>query len=87
MMGLNMAHAQENGEVWFEQANAAYNSGEYNTAVSLYEKILAADEIIVLKDGQIVEQGKHSDLVALGGVYTELYNTQFAIKNQPEGTD
>ncbi|MBR6406519.1 MAG: ABC transporter ATP-binding protein [Lachnospiraceae bacterium] len=49
--------------------------------------ILAADEIIVLKDGQIVEQGKHSDLVALGGVYTELYNTQFAIKNQPEGTD
>ena len=49
--------------------------------------ILAADEIIVLKDGQLVEQGKHSDLVALGGVYTELYNTQFAIKNQPEGTD
>ena len=39
--------------------------------------ILAADEIIVLKDGQIVEQGKHDDLVTRGGVYTELYNTQF----------
>ena len=39
--------------------------------------ILAADEIYVLKDGQIVEHGQHKDLVALGGVYTELYETQF----------
>ena len=39
--------------------------------------ILKADEILVLKDGRIVERGKHRDLVALGGVYTELYNTQF----------
>ena len=41
--------------------------------------ILAADEIIVVKDGSIVERGQHKDLVALGGVYTELYNTQFSI--------
>ncbi|MCR5006896.1 MAG: ABC transporter ATP-binding protein/permease, partial [Clostridiales bacterium] len=39
--------------------------------------ILAADEILVLKDGQIVERGTHQDLVGAGGVYTELYNTQF----------
>jgi len=39
--------------------------------------ILAADEIYVLKDGQIVEHGQHKDLVAAGGVYTELYETQF----------
>ncbi len=39
--------------------------------------ILAADEIFVLKDGQIVEHGQHKDLVAAGGVYTELYETQF----------
>ncbi|MBQ4506590.1 MAG: ABC transporter ATP-binding protein [Firmicutes bacterium] len=39
--------------------------------------ILAADEIIVVKDGQIVERGKHKDLVKAGGVYTELYETQF----------
>ncbi|MBO7402614.1 MAG: ABC transporter ATP-binding protein [Lachnospiraceae bacterium] len=39
--------------------------------------ILAADEIIVVKDGQIVERGQHKDLVKQGGVYTELYNTQF----------
>ena len=39
--------------------------------------ILAADEIYVLKDGEIVEHGQHKDLVAAGGVYTELYETQF----------
>lgn len=39
--------------------------------------ILAADEILVVKDGTIVERGTHKDLVSAGGVYTELYNTQF----------
>ncbi|MBQ7991787.1 MAG: ABC transporter ATP-binding protein [Solobacterium sp.] len=39
--------------------------------------ILAADEILVVKDGTIVERGTHKDLVNAGGVYTELYNTQF----------
>ena len=39
--------------------------------------ILAADEIFVIKDGEIVERGQHKELVELGGVYSELYNTQF----------
>ena len=39
--------------------------------------ILAADEILVVKDGTIVERGIHSELVKAGGVYTELYETQF----------
>lgn len=39
--------------------------------------ILSADEILVLKDGEIAERGQHADLVKLGGVYTELYETQF----------
>ena len=39
--------------------------------------ILSADEIMVLKDGVITERGQHQDLVKLGGVYTELYETQF----------
>jgi len=40
--------------------------------------ILAADEILVLKDGEIVERGTHQQLVGAGGVYTELYETQFS---------
>lgn len=36
----------------------------------------AADEIIVLKDGRIVERGSHADLVQSGGVYREIYDLQ-----------
>ncbi len=39
--------------------------------------ILAADEILVVKDGRIVERGAHQNLVKAGGVYAELYETQF----------
>ncbi len=39
--------------------------------------ILAADEILVVKDGVIVERGVHNELVKMGGVYAELYETQF----------
>ncbi len=40
--------------------------------------ILAADEILVVKDGEIVERGQHRDLVNRDGVYRELYETQFS---------
>lgn len=39
--------------------------------------ILAADEILVIKDGVIAERGVHQELVDDGGIYTELYETQF----------
>ncbi|NLV59683.1 MAG: ABC transporter ATP-binding protein [Clostridiales bacterium] len=39
--------------------------------------IMAADEILVLKKGEIVERGRHEELVSQNGVYTELYETQF----------
>ena len=36
-----------------------------------------ADEILVMKDGSIVEQGSHDELMAKGGFYQNLYNSQF----------
>ncbi len=39
--------------------------------------ILKADSILVVKDGVIAEQGDHNSLLSLGGVYKELYETQF----------
>ena len=41
--------------------------------------IVDADLILVLRDGQIVEQGTHTSLLAKKGFYAELYNSQYAI--------
>ena len=40
--------------------------------------IIDADVILVMKDGNIIEQGKHDELLSRGGFYAELYNSQFA---------
>ena len=40
--------------------------------------IRAADEIVVVEDGRVVERGDHDALLARGGRYAELYRTQFA---------
>ena len=36
-----------------------------------------ADLILVMKDGNIIEQGNHDELMAQGGFYADLYNSQF----------
>ena len=40
--------------------------------------IQSADVILVMKDGHIIEQGNHAQLLAAGGFYAKLYNSQFA---------
>ena len=41
--------------------------------------IRSADVILVMKDGHIIEQGNHETLLAKGGFYANLYNSQFAV--------
>jgi ATP-binding cassette subfamily B protein len=43
--------------------------------------ILAADVILVLDQGRLIESGSHSELLERGGLYASLYETQF--RNQP----
>ncbi len=41
--------------------------------------IREADRILVMRDGQIIEQGTHESLLEQGGFYAELYNSQWAV--------
>jgi ABC-type multidrug transport system fused ATPase/permease subunit len=47
--------------------------------------VRAADMILVVEDGRIIERGTHDQLLARGGRYAELYDTQFG--NQPDPED
>jgi ATP-binding cassette subfamily B protein len=42
--------------------------------------IRGADQILVLDEGRIVQRGKHEELLREGGLYADLYETQFAPK-------
>lgn len=43
--------------------------------------IVDADKICVINNGRVTEQGKHEELLALGGAYANLYNLQFSEEN------
>jgi ATP-binding cassette subfamily B protein len=49
--------------------------------------ILAADKIFVLEKGRLVEQGTHSELLARGGLYAHLYETQFGRAAENESSE
>ena len=44
--------------------------------------IIDADKICVINNGRVTEQGKHDELLALGGAYAHLYNLQFSEENE-----
>ncbi|MEV5557600.1 ABC transporter ATP-binding protein [Nonomuraea wenchangensis] len=47
--------------------------------------IREADEILVVHEGRIAERGRHEELLARGGLYAELYRTQFSSSGSPAG--
>ena len=53
---------------------------EHKTAIVIAHRlstIQKADVILVLRDGRIIESGKHQELLKSGGLYSELYELQF----------
>ncbi|WP_137294332.1 ABC transporter ATP-binding protein [Nocardioides dongxiaopingii] len=66
-------------ELLVQQAMAALRSDRTSFVIAhRLSTIRDADLILVMEDGAIVEQGMHADLLAVGGAYARLYQSQFA---------
>ncbi|MEV6849792.1 ABC transporter ATP-binding protein [Actinoplanes sp. NPDC051411] len=73
------AHLDSESEAAVQRALAVALRGR--TALVIAHRLSTvrdADQILVLDQGRIVERGRHEELVAAGGLYSELYRTQFA---------
>ena len=67
-------------EIKIQNAFATMMEGRTSLIVAhRLSTIQSADVILVMKDGNIIEQGNHETLLAQGGFYANLYNSQFAV--------
>ncbi len=72
------SHLDSESEALIQEALKRVMAGRTSIVIAhRLSTILAADLILVMDRGQIVERGTHEDLLALDGVYTQLYETQF----------
>ncbi|MCH9719145.1 MAG: ABC transporter ATP-binding protein/permease [Actinomycetia bacterium] len=73
------AHLDSDSEAAVQRALARALSGRTSLVIAhRLSTIREADEILVVDSGRIVERGSHADLLAAGGLYAELYRTQFS---------
>lgn len=73
------AHLDSESEAHIQEALATALRGRTSIVIAhRLSTIAAADQILVLDGGRIVERGRHDELLAAGGLYQELYETQYA---------
>jgi ATP-binding cassette subfamily B protein len=78
------AHLDSESEAAVQQALSTALRGR--TALVIAHRLSTvrnADLVLVLDRGRIVERGRHEQLVAAGGLYADLYRTQFAVTDSP----
>ena len=72
------AHLDSESEVAVQKALKTALAGRTSLVIAhRLSTIRDADQILVIDDGIVVERGTHDDLLAAGGLYAELYRTQF----------
>jgi ATP-binding cassette subfamily B protein len=80
------SHLDSQSEALIQDALKTVMAGRTSIVIAhRLSTILAADLILVMDKGQIVEQGKHETLLTQGGLYAELYETQFRERELQDG--
>ncbi|WP_219505675.1 ABC transporter ATP-binding protein [Nonomuraea ceibae] len=78
------AHLDSESEAAVQQALKTALAGRTSLVIAhRLSTIREADEILVVHDGRIAERGRHEELLERGGLYAELYRTQFASSASP----
>jgi ATP-binding cassette subfamily B protein len=73
------AHLDSESEAAVQRALKTALAGRTSLVIAhRLSTIIQADQILVIDDGKVTERGTHAELLAAGGLYTELYHTQFA---------
>jgi ATP-binding cassette subfamily B protein len=73
------AHLDSESEVAVQAALKTALTGRTSLVIAhRLSTIREADQILVIDEGQVAERGTHTELLAAGGLYAELYHTQFA---------
>jgi ATP-binding cassette subfamily B protein len=73
------AHLDSESEIAVQQALRTALSGRTSLVIAhRLSTIREADQILVIDDGRVRERGRHDELLAAGGLYADLYRTQFA---------
>ena len=72
------AHLDSESEAAVQRALGAALEGRTSVVIAhRLSTIRSADQILVVDDGRVVQSGTHRELIAAGGLYSELYRTQF----------
>jgi len=78
------AHLDSESEVAVQRALKTALAGRTSLVIAhRLSTIREADQILVVDDGRVVERGTHDELLAAGGLYAELYRTQFQSQDVP----
>ncbi|PRY17000.1 ABC transporter ATP-binding protein [Pseudosporangium ferrugineum] len=81
------AHLDSENEAAIQRALRTTLAGRTSLVIAhRLSTVLSADQILVVADGRIREQGTHEQLLARGGIYHDLYRTQFATQKISAGS-